>query len=68
MKITTQTPLNRGSLNLEDKFEVKHWTSRWNVTIEDLRRAMDKVGPSIHAIAKELEMSEELESEHRPKD
>jgi hypothetical protein len=29
---------------------------------------MDKVGPSIHALAKELGKSEELESEHRPED
>jgi hypothetical protein len=42
MKITTQTPLNHGSLNLDDKFEVKHWTTQWGVTVEDLRRAIDR--------------------------
>jgi uncharacterized protein YukE len=67
MKITTQTPLNRGSLNLDDKFEVKHWTTQWSVTVEDLRRAMDKVGPSIHAIAKELGKSDDQEAAHRSK-
>jgi hypothetical protein len=50
-------------LDLGNKFEVKHWTIQWGVTLEDLRRAIDKVGPSIHAIAKELGKSEELESQ-----
>src|ERR1700722_14668328 len=67
MKIPPQTSLNRGSLNLDDKFEVKHWTTQWGVTVEDLRRAMDKVGPSVHAIAKELGKSDDLEAEHRSK-
>jgi hypothetical protein len=58
MKLKKQAPLTRGTLNLNDKFEVKHWTTRWGVTLEELRRATDKVGPSIPAIAKELGESE----------
>jgi hypothetical protein len=54
-------PLTRGTLNLDDKFAVKHWLKQWGVTIEELQQAIDKVGPSIHAIAKELGQSEELE-------
>jgi hypothetical protein len=62
MDIRKQTPLTRGTLNLDDKFAVKHWTAQWGVTIEELQQAIDKVGPSIHAIAKELGQSEEFES------
>jgi hypothetical protein len=61
MDIRKQTPLTRGTLNLDDKFAVKHWTTQWGVTLEELQ-AIDKVGPSIHAIAKELGQSEEFES------
>ena len=66
MGTRTQTPLSRSTLNLDDKFAVKHWTTQWGVTIEELQQAIEKVGPSIHAIAKELGQSEELESEHHP--
>jgi hypothetical protein len=66
MNARKQTPLTRGTLNLDDKFAVKHWTTEWGVTIEQLQQAIEKVGPSIHAIAKELGQSDELEGEHCP--
>jgi Protein of unknown function (DUF3606) len=58
MKIKKQAPLTRGTLNFADKFAVKHWIAQWGVTVEELQRAADKVGPSIPAIAKELGKSE----------
>jgi hypothetical protein len=55
MKLSNnKPPLNRASLNLEDKSATRHWTREWGVTKRDLQRAIDKVGPAIHAIAKEL--------------
>jgi Protein of unknown function (DUF3606) len=59
MKARKQTPLSRGILNLDEDFQVKHWTAQWGVTKEQLQRAIEKVGPSIHAIAKELGKAEE---------
>ena len=58
MKLRKQVPLTRGTLNLDDKFAVKHWIAEWGATVEELQRAADKVGPSIPAIAKELGKSD----------
>ena len=66
MDTRKQASLTRGTLNLDDKFAVKHWTTHWGVSVVELQQAIDKVGPSIHAIAKELGQSEEFENEHRP--
>jgi hypothetical protein len=55
MKISNKKPPpNRGTLNLENKSEARHWTKEWGVTRGDLQAAIDKVGPSVHAVAKEL--------------
>jgi hypothetical protein len=55
MKISNKKPSpNRGTLNLENKSEARHWTKEWGVTRNDLQVAIDKVGPAVHAVAKEL--------------
>jgi hypothetical protein len=55
MKISNKKPPpNRGTLNLENKSEARHWTKEWGVTRGDLQAAIDKVGPAVHAVAKEL--------------
>jgi Protein of unknown function (DUF3606) len=55
MKISNKKPPpNRGTLNLENKSEARHWTKEWGVTRCDLQAAIDKVGPAVHAVAKEL--------------
>jgi hypothetical protein len=60
MKLSNnKTPLDRASLNLDDESATKHWTKEWGVTKTDLQRAIDKVGPAIHAVAKELGKSQE---------
>ncbi len=60
MKISNnKPPLDRASLNLEDKSATRRWTKEWGVTKTDLQRAIDKVGPAIHAVAKELGKSQE---------
>jgi Protein of unknown function (DUF3606) len=55
MKINNKkTSLNRAILDLKDKSETRHWTKEWGVTKIDLQRAVEKVGPAVHAVAKEL--------------
>jgi Protein of unknown function (DUF3606) len=47
-------PLNRASLNLEDRAATRHWSKTWGVSKRDMQRAVEKVGPTVHAVAKEL--------------
>jgi hypothetical protein len=47
-------PLERANLNLEDKCATRHWIKKWGVTRSEMQRAIDKVGPALHAVAKEL--------------
>jgi uncharacterized protein DUF3606 len=55
MKISsTQPSLDRANIDIRNKWEVRHWTKEWDVTKSELKRAIDKVGPTVHAIAKEL--------------
>jgi hypothetical protein len=55
MKISnTQPALDRANIDIGNKWEVRHWTKEWDVTRSDLQRAIEKVGPAVHAIAKEL--------------
>jgi len=45
---------DRSKINLNDSFEVKHWTKHLNVSKEELQRAVDRVGNSAAAVKKEL--------------
>jgi len=55
MKISdTQPSLDRANIDIRNKWEVRHWTKEWDVTQSELQRVIDKVGPAVHAIAKEL--------------
>ena len=47
-------PLDRANLNLDDVAAARHWIKKWGVTRSQLQRAIDKVGPTVHAVAKEL--------------
>ncbi len=51
-------PLDRGNLNLDDPAATRHWTKKWRVTRSELQRAIDKVGPTVRAVAKELGVPE----------
>jgi hypothetical protein len=54
-------PLERANLNLEDKAATRHWIKKWGVTRTEMQRAIDKVGPTVHAVAKELGRPLDLE-------
>jgi hypothetical protein len=51
-------PLNRRNLNLDDPAAARHWIKKWRVSRSELQRAIDRVGPTVHAVAKELGVQE----------
>ena len=46
-------PLDRANLNLADRAATRHWSKTWGVSKREMQRAIDKVGPTVHAVAKE---------------
>jgi predicted RNA-binding protein YlqC (UPF0109 family) len=52
-------PINRGQpdrskINMSEDYEVRYWIKHLNVTAEELRRVIEKVGNSAAAVRKEL--------------
>ena len=47
---------DRSKLNINDEYEVRHWTKRFGVTKAELQEAVDKVGNSVAAVKKQLGM------------
>jgi len=45
---------DRDRINMGEDYEVRYWTQKWGVTKERLQQAIDKVGASIKAVAREL--------------
>lgn len=52
-------PTNRGGqdkqrISLSEDYEVRYWTEKFQVTPDELRDAVDKVGDRAAAVAQEL--------------
>lgn len=47
-------PEDASRINLNEDYEVEYWTNRFGVSKERLKTAVDKVGVSVDAVAKEL--------------
>lgn len=47
-------PEDASRINLNEDYEVEYWTNRFGVSKERLKAAVDKVGVSVDAVAKEL--------------
>lgn len=45
---------DRGLINMSEEHEVRYWTRHLGVSLEDLQRAVDKVGSSATAVRKQL--------------
>jgi hypothetical protein len=52
--LTRREQPDRSRINMQQRFEVKHWTHALGVTKERLQQAVDKVGNSAAAVRKEL--------------
>lgn len=45
----------RTQVNLNDPDDVRYWTERFGVEEDALRQAVERVGPSAEAVARQLE-------------
>jgi hypothetical protein len=54
-------PLDRANLNLADRAATRHWSKTWGVSASEMQRAIDKVCPTVHAVAKELGVAHDLD-------
>ena len=41
-------------INMNQEYEIRYWTQKFKVSREDLRRAIDAVGPMAAAVEKRL--------------
>jgi hypothetical protein len=53
-------PPVRNKINLKDPAQLRVWTRRLGVTTDVLRAAVDKVGNSIVAVTKEVELQQRV--------
>lgn len=49
-----RTPADAQRVNVGEDYEVRYWTNKWNVTPEQLRVAVDKVGVMADDVEREL--------------
>ena len=49
-------PPVRNKINLADPSQVRAWTKRLGISVEVLKAAVDRVGNSISAVTKEVEL------------
>jgi hypothetical protein len=45
---------DRSRVNVDEDHEVNYWTDKWGVTEDELRSAVEKVGPMVDDIEEEL--------------
>ena len=45
---------DRSRVNVNEDYEVRYWTQKWGVSKEQLTAAVQKVGVSVSAVAREL--------------
>lgn len=51
---TKQGQQDRSRVNVNEDYEVDYWTGKFNVSKEELVRAVDEVGPSASAVEEYL--------------
>lgn len=51
---TLRTPADAQRVNVGEDYEVRYWTDKWNVTPQQLRAAVDKVGVMADDVEREL--------------
>ena len=47
-------PQDRTRININEKYEVDYWKNKFGVSEEELRAAVQRVGPSADAVEKDL--------------
>jgi hypothetical protein len=52
--LTAREQPDRSKINMNQDHEVRYWTRHFNVSKEELQKAIDKVGNSAATVRKEL--------------
>jgi hypothetical protein len=60
--LTNRIQPDRSKINMNEDYEVKHWTHALGVSREALQKAVDKVGNSAAAVRKELGLKDASQS------
>ena len=47
-------PIDRTQINVNEGFELRYWAKQFNVSLEQVRSAVRKVGPELDAVHLEL--------------
>ena len=47
-------PQDRSRINVNEDWELRYWTKELGVSVEELRKVVEKVGPYPDAVRKEL--------------
>ena len=55
--LATRGTQDRVRINMNQEHEVKYWTDKFDVSREELQRAVDKVGPMVDAVERQLRRS-----------
>ena len=45
---------DRKRINVNEDYELRYWTEKFGVSAEDLKRAVERVGPMVDAVARAL--------------
>ena len=59
-------PPIRNKINLEDPTQLRAWTRRLDVSADSLKAIVDKVGNSVAAVTKEVELQRASQQAHSP--
>ena len=47
-------PSDRSRINVNEDYELRYWTKKFGVSEDELRKAVNKVGPMAKAVEQEL--------------
>jgi hypothetical protein len=51
---TQKGPQDASRINVNELYELQYWSKHFGVTAGEIKAAVDKVGPSVKAVEKEL--------------
>lgn len=57
MENKSRVRVDRSKINMSEDYEVTLWTRRLGVSKDDLEKAVEKVGNSVAAVRKQLEIA-----------
>jgi hypothetical protein len=58
VKLTKKEQPDRSKINMHEPMELKYWTKELGVSVEQLQKAVEKVGNSAATVRKELKVIE----------